>query len=190
MISIDSANLEPNIRWFFRVSVGNGQIYVGAHRTQADAESDTNMIAHGAAAEGSMAAILLTEDDSSLGLAKYNDGVNWHLVVSGSAGDPVSIFQVGPFSDLDDVSHAIYRNSDIIPYKAAALIDEHSHLERVKTIQYPGYHPTLQPGKTIQVNSAYEGVAGAAFIKGVDISLDPNSIVTTIRASSYSRITR
>src|SRR4030043_279373 len=121
-LSVVNWNITENIVWFVRlVDTGTG-ISVKLYLSQADAEAQTNLQASGESTEyGSELDITLdNEEGASTPVSLYQEGYEWHLIAAGQNGDPTKIFKVKEFVDLDEISHAIYRNSELITARATA----------------------------------------------------------------------
>jgi hypothetical protein len=59
--------------------------------------------------------------------------------------------------DLDEISHPIYRNEDLIATRARAEIDAHTHAVIRKAVDLGSHIPTLEAGDIVQVASTRRG---------------------------------
>ncbi len=156
--SIDSWNVDPNRLWFLKLSDSGSDIQCALYLTEADAEADTSPQAAGSCAYGSSMEIVLTADPGATVQISFFQGTqDFHFLVTGASGDPDAIVRVAEFVELDEISHPIYRNADIITTRAKAEIDAHTHAVLSKDIALGSHLPTLEPGDVIRLNSTRRG---------------------------------
>lgn len=191
MLTVDNFNVEPNEKWFVRLSAGATNIDISLYLSRANALAGTNPIASGQSSGfGTFRPVTLTQIATTPAISKFATNVSWDLQVSGQTGDSMEIYRVGPFSDMDDVSHAIYRNDEIIPYRAAALVNERTHLDRSATIVTPKIDSQITPNKSLRVASSEMGIDAHYTISGIELELTPDSMLMTVTASKYERMLR
>ncbi|MFA5706157.1 MAG: hypothetical protein WDA41_07365 [Candidatus Neomarinimicrobiota bacterium] len=156
--SITAWNINPNRVWFVRLSDAGSNIGVELYLTQADAEAQTNRQASGSTTGfGSDIEVILTPDLGATVPAVFYLDYTWHLKVSGSDGDETKIFKVKEFVDLDEISHPIYRNTDLITTRATAEIDAHTHAVIRKEVTLGSHIPDIEPGDIVTINSTRRG---------------------------------
>jgi len=191
MFDIVKWNLAENREWFVRLSDnGNGEIAAGLYHTLADAQAQTNRQAYGyTAAYGSAVEMLLASDIGGP-VAMLQGEYSWHLAVNGQAGDAARIIRVGPFVELPEVSHSIYRDARLIERKAAAEIDAHTHGNRARTVALGIHLPELEPGQIARLNSARRGIDALGQVAGHRITGEPNSLTSELDLSFYLELTR
>lgn len=156
--AINAWNINLNLVWFVRLAdVGSG-ISVELYLTQADAEAQTNRQAYGETSGfGSSLPVTLSSDPAGHQVSLFQDAYSWHLLVSGSDGDPAKIFKIKEFVDLEEIDHPLFRNSCLIAIRAAAEIDAHTHARSTKEIEFGSHLPTLEPGEVLRLNSTRRG---------------------------------
>lgn len=156
---ITAWNIDPNRLWFARLSDAGAAIRAELYLTQADAEAQTDLQASGTSSGyGSALPVILEQAlGASVPISLFQPAYPWHLKVSGSAQDPAAIYRVKEFVDLDDISHSIYRNEDLITTRARAEIDAHTHAVIRKQIELGSHIPTLEPGDVVQLASTRRG---------------------------------
>jgi len=191
MLSIVNSNLEPNIKWFISVTSDSSYFYCSCYQSLSDLQSDVNKIATGFSLVGSNKQILLSQAyGSPITLGRFDTEISWHLVVSGGANESTTIFQLGPWSDMEPVKHSIYVNRDIIPYRAAALIDKATKLDTQISIAYAGTIYNLEPNDTVRVNSSFITKDFMTTVREVSYEFTPNSMLMTVGLSKFDQITR
>lgn len=191
MLTINNSNLEPNIKWFIWMSSDTSNIYVYCYQSLADAQNLTNNIANKTVPIGSNVQVALNQAyPSPITVAAFDPEIPWHLIVSGGQNEPATIFQVGPWSDMDPVKHTIYANRDIIPYRAAALIDKATKLDTQIRITYAGTIYNLEPNDTVRVNSSFMAKDFMTTVREVSIELSDNAMLMTVGLSKFDQITR
>lgn len=156
---ITAWNIDPNRPWFVRLEDAGAAIRVDLYLTQADAEAQANPQASGTSSGyGSDLAVILEQAlGASVPVALFQPAYSWHLKVSGAALDPAVIYRVREFVDLDEISHPVYRNEDLITTRARAEIDAHTHAVIRKQIELGSHLPTVEPGEIVRLASDRRG---------------------------------
>ena len=159
MNTLASWNVNPNRVWWVRLSDGGAGIRAELYLSQAEAEAQTGLQASGVSAGfGTGQPITLTDDPgTSYPVELFQDIYSWHLLASGSDGDPVQIYQIKEFVDLDEISDPIYRNELLISTRGKSEVDAHTHATISKDVALGSHIPTLEPGDVIQLASARRG---------------------------------
>lgn len=157
--SLDAWNVDVNRTWYVRLSDAGSTILVGLYLTQANAEAQTSRQAYGSTTGfGSSLPVTLTnENGATVPVALYQDTYTWHLQVSGQDGDATKVYRLKEFIELDEISHPIYRNADLINTRATAEIDAHTHAVTRKELDLGSHIPTLEPGQVVRLNSTRRG---------------------------------
>jgi hypothetical protein len=191
-LSIVNWNIAENIVWCVRLADAGTGISVELYLTQADAEGRTNLQASGESGEyGSDIEVTLdNESGASTPVSFFQDGYACHLVVSGQNGDATKIFKVKQFVDLDDIAHAIYRNSKLITARAGAEIKEHTHARITRNILLGGHLPELEPGDTARLNSTRRGLDDRSQVFEHLIRGTLNSLVSQVEAVRFLELKR
>lgn len=185
-------NLADNRQWWVRLADGGTGIAAALFLTEADAIVQANRQAAGtSAAYGSAVAIVLTiEAGATASIAMLQTEYAWHIKASGQAADPVRVLRVGPFIELPEISHSIYRDARLIERKATAEIDAHTHANIARTVALGTHLPTLEPGDTAQISSTRRGYDETGQITGHRIAGDLNSLTSGLDVSFYMELTR
>jgi len=159
MLSITAWNIDPNRLWFVRLEDAGAGIRADIYLAQADAEAETGLEASGTSSGyGSDLPVTLENDPSfTVPISLFQSVYPWHLKVSGAASDPVKIYRVREFVDLDEISHPVYRNEDLIATRARAEIDAHTHAVIRKGVDLGSHIATLEAGDIVQVASTRRG---------------------------------
>ena len=159
MLSIASWNINPNRVWWVRLSDGGSGIRAEIYLSKAEAEAQSGVQASGtSAAFGTAQPIVLTNDGAATyPVVLFQDIYTWHLLASGADGDPVQIYRMKEFVDLDEINDPIYRNELLITTRGKAEVDAHTHATITKDIALGSHIPTLEPGDIVQLASARRG---------------------------------
>ncbi len=188
---IKNWNINPNRDWFVRLAIVSGEISAGLYLTAADAQAQTDRQAHGSAAPGSDVAIVLTADTgATVAVSFFQETEPWHLVVAGTAGDPVRILRVKAFVDLDDITHPAYRNAELVKVRALSEVNAHTHLDLARTLEIAGHLPGLEPGDILALDSARRGIDQNCQVTEHVIRGGPDSLVSTITCSRFVAVAR
>lgn len=152
-------NIDENRIWFVRLSDTGSAISVEMYLTQSDAEAQTNLQASGESSGygEELEIILENEEDAETPVSSFYDDLLWHVIVAGQGGSP-KIFKVKEFIEMDEISHAIYRNSALITLRATQEINAHTCAKIIRNTSLSAHIPTLEVGEVVQLNSTRRGV--------------------------------
>jgi hypothetical protein len=192
--SIAAWNINPNRVWFVRLADAGSVISAELFLTQADAEAQTNRQASGATTGfGSALPVTLEYDLGATVPVTFFQDETWHLKVSGADADPVKIYKIKEFVDLDEISHPIYRNTNLITTRATAEIDAHTHAVIRKEVGLGSHLPDLEPGDIVQINSTRRGKNELLQVTEHRISAeisDETTLTSTLSVSGYLALKR
>lgn len=120
----------------------------------------------------------------------FQESYSWHIRVAGQDGNATKIFKLKEFVDLDEISAPIYRNEALIPLRAAAAINAHTHARIPREIELASHLPTLEAGDIVRVNSDRLDVDLFGQVTEHRIAGEPNKLTSTIEVSSYLALKR
>lgn len=191
-LSIVNWNIEENRVWFVRLSDTGTAVLVELYLTQADAQAQTNRQAHGTSIGYGLAldVTLANEVGATVPVTLFRDEYAWHIMVAGQNGDAAKIFKKKADIEMDEISHAIYRNGTLITARATAEIDAHTHAAIVREIILGTHLPTLEVGDIIGLNSARRGLNDLSQVTDMEITGTPNSLITSIETRKYLELKR
>ena len=189
--SITNLNYNPNRVWFVRLADAGSNISIELYTTLTDAQAQTNKQAYGTAAFGADQAVTLTNvPAATYPVSLFQDSYTWHLRVTGQDGNTTKIFKLKEFVDLDDISAPIYRNEELIPLRAAAEINAHTHARIPREIELASHLPTLEAGDIVRVNSVRLDVDLYGQVTEHRTAGEPNKLTSTIEVTSYLALKR
>lgn len=196
-LSIINWNINENRIWFIRLSDTGNAISVELYLTKADAQAQANLQASGeSSGYGSELEVsLANESDAATPVSFFQDEYSWHLIVSGQNGDPTKIFKIKEFVELDEISHAIYRNSTLITSRATAEIDAHTHAAIIREISLGVHLPELEVGQIGGIDSDRRGIDDLSQVTEMQIIGTINksgeqSLTNEIETSKYIALKR
>jgi hypothetical protein len=191
-VSIGNWNIAENIVWFVRLADWGSAISVEMYLTQADAQAQTNLQASGSSSGyGSDLDVTLTNaPDATNPVSLFIDAYAWHLQVNGENGDPVKIFKVKRFVELEEISHSIYRNSILIAARAEAEINAHTHAAIIRDIILGTHLPEIEVGQTAGLVSDRRGVDDLSQIHEHRITGTPDSLISEVEIRKYMELKR
>jgi hypothetical protein len=190
--SITNWNINPNRVWYVRISDAGTTILVGLYLTEADADAATNRQAYGSTtAFGTGLEVTLTnETGATEPVSLFTADLTWHIKVTGIDGDATKVFKVNMFVDLPEINDAIYRNTSLIPIKAAAEINAHTHVHVRRSIALARHDPTYDIGDIVQVDSTRRDATALAEIESLQIAVTKDAIITNMDVVTYVSISR
>ncbi len=191
-LSIGNWNIDENIVWYVRLADTGSAVSVEMYLTQADAEAQTNLQASGeSSGYGSDLDVTLTNDpDATNPVSLFIDAYSWHLRVDGENGDPVKVYKVKRFVEIDEISHSIYRNSILIAARAEAEINTHTHAAIIRDIVLGTHLPEIDVGQIAGLVSDRRGVDDLSQIHEHRIIGTHNSLISEIETRKYMELKR
>lgn len=192
VVKIDSWNVTENIVWYVRLADSGSGVSVELYLTQADAEARTNLQASGESdGYGTNLEVELTnEAGATTPVTLFVDDYDWHLLASGENADPAKIFKLREFVEMEEISHAIYRNSALITARATAEINGHTHAAIVRNIVMGTHLPEVEVGRIMGLDSVRRGVDDLSQIHEHRIIGAPDSLVSEIETRKYLELKR
>lgn len=191
-LQINSWNVAENIVWYVRLADSGSGVSVELYLTQADAEAQTNLQASGASAGygANLEVELTNEENATTPVTLFVDDYDWHIMVSGASEDPTKIFKLREFVEMEEISHAIYRNSALITERATAEIDAHTHAAVIRNIILGAHLPEIEVGQIAGLNSDRRGVNDLNQIHEHRIIGAPDGLISEIETRKYLELTR
>jgi hypothetical protein len=191
-LSVVNWNIDENRVWFVRLSDTGSAVLVELYLTQASAQARTNMQASGeSTGYGTALEVILTNEvGATVPVTLFRDEYAWHLMVAGLHSDTTKIFKKKEDIEMDEISHAIYRNSSLITARATAEINAHTHAAIVRDISLGTHLPEIEPGQIIGVDSDRRGIDDLSQITEITITGTQNSLVNTIETRKYIGLKR
>ena len=191
-LAIQNWNIAENMKWFVRMEDSGSGVSVELYLTQADAEAQANLQASGeSSGYGSALEVTLTnEEGASTPVSLFLGEYSWHLLVAGASGDGVKIFQIKEFVDMDEISHPIYRTSDLVQARAAAEINARTHAAIIRNIALGTHLPDIEVGEIAGVNSARRGMNDLGQVHEHQIIGTPESLISEVEVRKYLELKR
>jgi len=192
MVSVVNWNIDENIVWYLRLADSGSVVSVEMYLTQADAEAQTNLQASGeSSGYGSSQEVTLTnEQEAETPVTLFRNEYSWHLTIAGQNGDDTKIFKVKEFVEMDEISHSIYRSSDLITARATAEINAHTHAAIVRNVSLGIHLPEIEVGDIAGLDSDRRGVDDLGQIHEHQIIGTPDSLVSDIEVRKYLELKR
>jgi hypothetical protein len=190
--SVINWNVDENRVWFVRLSDTGGALLVELYLTQANAEAQASLQASGETAGygSALEVTLVNEVGATVPVSFFREEHTWHIMVAGQNGDTVKIYKIKEFIEMDEISHAIYRNSSLITARATAEIDAHTHAAIIRTLPLGTHLPELEVGQIMSINSARRGINDLSQVTEYEIIGTPNSLISVIETQKYLELKR
>lgn len=189
---ISAWNIDPNRVWFVRLADAGSAISVEHYATQADAEARINLQASGVTTGfGTALSVTLTNaTGATYPVSLFQSTYPWHLQVSGTDGDSTTIYRVKEFVDLDEIDHPVYRNAELIPIRAAAEIDAHTHARYARSIQAGGPILGAVEGSIYSLTSSRRSLSELGQVVSHTISGTATSLTSDVELMTYRALKR
>jgi len=154
-------NINPNQKWFVKLSDAGTTALIELFNTLADAQAGTNRVAFANVAFGVDVKVLLAADTTppSFGtLAKFNIQLDYHLKITGVDGDATKRFAIGPFTDLPPVEDPLMLSEAVILARANLEINRGTHSILARALSLDSHYPALNGGDIVTLSSTRRGL--------------------------------
>lgn len=162
MFDVVDINLDPNQKWFIRLSDSGFQMLVELFNTLADAQAVTNRVASATVNFGNSVLVTFTADStptlSGDPIAKFNSALAYQMKVNGTDGDTTLRYSVGPFTDLPSVEDSLMLTEQIIQARATVEINRHTHTVIRRIMQMKDHTPNLNEGDIVFYSSTRRSI--------------------------------
>jgi hypothetical protein len=186
--SISSWNVGENQDWFARVEDAGTGISIKVYESLIDAQNEENLIAYALTSGFGSASVVLSAPIGQQTLSRFQTIYSWHLVVSGSSGDPLVIFKISKFVELSPISDAIYKNEDLIVARGTQEIRKRTNASYVNRLVSPVWKD-IEIGNVISIDSPRISTK-LAQVDQFKISGNAVSLVMEIQAIEYMEMNR
>lgn len=155
--SITNWNVAENIKWYVRMVDAGTTMSVYLYDTEegANAGDATYKGYATGVAFGSAKQITLTIVADAI--SKFQEDLDWHLIVSGTDGSSPAVLVVGKFTDLPEIKDPLYVNPNLVVSRATAEVNLHTHSTYELTIELGAHFPTLNVGDVVRFDSTRLG---------------------------------
>ena len=188
-------NVYPNQLWYVKLigDSGSGMV-VQLFETEADLTAGTNITASGIVDADTLEVVL--SDSLSVDMEFYYEDYTAHLTVSKLlTGTATRSFKLKPLTDISEIDHAIYNNSNISISRGEAELDLHTYAILRREIALGSHLPELECGEFVELNSVRRNkleksqvlsmtIAGSASDDGT------SELITTINVANYLELSR
>ena len=151
-------NIEENRDWYVRLEDAGSDMTVGLYYTQSDAQHDNNRIAQATGVSFGTDVEVTVTAETGYTIEYFQTEYDWHLKVTGENGDSGKVYKISQFTDIDGISHSIFRNTNLIAIKAQDEVDKHTHARIVRDLPLGTHIPDVKMGDVITVNSSRRNV--------------------------------
>jgi len=189
-IALQNWNVKPNQIWY--VSVTSAGV-VTLYDTLADVTNGTNPVATGIADADLL--VILTYVSPETVMDYYYTDLVYHLSLS-ALPTGTRKFKVKPLTDLSEIRHAIYNNSNITISRGQAELNLHTYAIKGREIVLATHLPELECGDKVDLTStrrnktAEKSQVLAQTIAGEVSDGGETSLVTTINVANYVELYR
>jgi hypothetical protein len=184
-------NVKPNQTWFVAVDYYQIALYA----TQDDMTNNTNAVAYGTVDSSTLTAILYTAEDETIPLEFYYQDYPYHLSVSEIINSGTRMFKVKPLTDLSEIRHPIYNNSNIALSRGEAELNLHTYAKLGREIVLGIHLPELEVGDAVELTSVRRNKTEISQVLSQTISGEVSdggetSLITSIQVANYLELTR
>jgi hypothetical protein len=188
-IILSDWNVKPNKTWYVDVVDGTVTLY----ETSEDMTNSANPIAIGSA--DSINQVYLTYVDEYEGdVELYYQDFLFHLSLSSTSGS--GRIKVKPLTDMSEIRHPIYNNSNIVLSKGEAELNLHTNVVIKRELVLGTHIPELENGEVVNFTSNRRGSIGeksqvlSQTISGSVSEDGAASLINTIQVANYMGLYR
>lgn len=201
-VVLENWNVSPNKTWFVSVlgyyideyETGN---LITLYDTLTDLQNHTNAVSYGYLDTVTLEVVLEPVDEYDEAIPYYYQDLKYHLMLSGIVAEGEEyLFKVKPLTDLDEIRHPIYNNSNIALSRGEAELDLHTYAVIGRELVLGTHIPELEPGETVNLTSVRRGeTSKKSQILGETIAGTINedgtaSLITSINVANYLELSR
>jgi hypothetical protein len=194
-LTLQNWNVSPNQTWYVKVTGDSGSgMIVALYETLADMIAETNLYASGIVDSDTFEVILSNE--SFVELAYYYEDYPAHLTVSKLlTGTAYRTFKLRPLTDISEIDHAVYNNSNITISRGQAELDLHTYGILGRSIDLATHLPELECGDVVELNSTRRNKLENSQVLSMTISGSQSDggtseLTTSIEVANYLELTR
>jgi hypothetical protein len=190
-LEISDWNVSPNKTWYVYV---NGLI-VTLYDTLADMEALTNPVAAGIANSTDLTVVLAYVDLDLGTMEYYYQDFAYHLALSENIAS-VHNFCIKPFTDLSEIRHPIYNNSNIVLSRGEAELNVSTFTVLSRELVLGTHLPEMEVGDVVDLTSVRRSKTAeksqilSQTITGEVSDGGESSLVNTIRVANYMELYR
>lgn len=188
--SLSDWNVSPNQLWYVSVS-GTA---VSLFETEADMLADTNIVASGIADTNLEVILIVNDEYDTEQMPLYYQDVLYHLKISASVTG-VCYYKIKPFTDMYEIRHPIYNNSNIVISRGEAELNLHTHAILSRELVLGVHIPTAEVGEVVTFTSVRRNMEEKSQILSHTISGEVSddgsaSLTNTIQVANYRELYR
>jgi len=193
-IEISNWNVSPNKLWYLDIIITNDEyddIIVSLYDSLAALNTGTNAVATGIIDYDTLTVILY---DGTTALPFYYTDYPYHFTISEYPIENVQ-FKINPLTDISEIRHPIYNNSNIVLSKGEAELNLHTYSVLKKELVLGTHLPELEIGDTVEFISTRRASTNNSQVLSQTISGEvsdngKSSLITTIRIANYLELSR
>jgi hypothetical protein len=184
------SNLNPNQKWFAKLSDAGDDALIELFNTQADAEAGDNRVAYGSFAFGTGVEVVLTNDTEDPEIGLFNAYDAWHLKGTFLDGDPTVIVEFGPITELPEIIDPLLTTKQACDDRAKLEIDRHTHAEISRILTLGTHIQGLEADNKRKLTDNMRGLNQQVRVDDIQIMMDKDSIIDTITVTEYEDASR
>jgi len=200
--SIYISNLDPNQKWFARLSAitseesivdSNDDVLIELFNSQSDAEASINRVAYGSFSFGAAVRATLTDDSEEPEIGLFNPNDTWHLRVTFTEGDEDTIREFGPMTDLDEVIDPLLVTDVMCDARAKLEVDKATHLKTTRALALATHIQELEclpTGDKRNLTDNMRGLDQQVRVDEIRIHGDRNSLLNTLTVVEFKDLER
>ena len=204
-LELSDWNVSPNKKWYVSVK----GLDVALFDTETDMLADTNPIAIGIADPISLEVVLTYVDEYEGDMEFYYEDVSIHLVLSSDLFDEYDeydeyqdeyedlyrYFCVKPFTDMSEIRHPIYNNSNLVLSRGEAELNLHTFTVLGRELTLGTHIPEMEAGEIVDLTSVRRGVSEKSQILSQTINGEMSddgtaSLINAIKVANYTELYR
>ena len=185
MFDVTDWNVEPNQKWYVKLSDAGAQALVELFNSLEDLEASVDQVGAATVGFGVDVKVILTPGAAAPAagdaLALFNTALDYHLKISGADGDSTKRYAIGPFTDLPAIEDPLILTEDMIRARGELEINRGTHAHIYSSLTPSRHYPALDEGTVVTLSSTRRGFAG--------VRQKIVSITTEIRIDESKQVT-
>lgn len=183
-------NVSPNQTWYLAINGSSAYLY----DNQADMLADTNRIAIATIGSDLIGVFVYDDEYDTEIVPFYYQDVPYHFTVSETVA-AFRYYSIKPYTDLDEIRHPIYNNSNIVMSRGEAELNLHTYTVLNRELVLGTHIPTMEVGEVVTFESVRRNMEEMSQILSMSINGELNkdgtaSLTNTIQVANYRELLR
>jgi hypothetical protein len=184
------SNLNPNQKWYAKISDAGASGLVELFNTEADAEAGANRVAYASFEFGTAVEVILINNTEDPEIDYFNSYSAWHLKVTFADGDSTAIIPFGPDTILPEIIDPLLVTDQSCEDRAKREIDGHTKIKISRTLTLGTHIQGLEVGDKRKLTDNIRGLDQQVRVDDIVIQGNEKSLIDIVTVTEFEDATR